>query len=59
MKNWKKLLHPVRMEIIQALVSGKQLTPSQLSECLPNIPHATLYRHINYLHDLGMITVQG
>ncbi|QGH33714.1 helix-turn-helix domain-containing protein [Gracilibacillus salitolerans] len=58
MKNWKKLLHPVRMEIIQALVGGKQLTPSQLSQYLPNIPHATLYRHINYLHDLGMITVK-
>lgn len=32
---WKKLLHPVRMEIIQTLAGGKELTASQLASLLP------------------------
>ncbi|WP_181397519.1 helix-turn-helix domain-containing protein [Gracilibacillus dipsosauri] len=55
---WKKLLHPVRMEIIQTLAGGKELTASQLASLLPNVPHATLYRHIKYLHDIGLIIVK-
>ncbi|SER19354.1 Helix-turn-helix domain-containing protein [Gracilibacillus ureilyticus] len=58
MKDWKKILHPVRLEIIQTLAGGKQLTSSQLSDYLPDIPHATLYRHIKYLHHIGMIIVK-
>ncbi|KAB8127479.1 helix-turn-helix domain-containing protein [Gracilibacillus oryzae] len=58
MKNWKKILHPVRFEIIQALAGGKYLTASQLAEYLPKTPHATLYRHIKYLYQAGMLVIQ-
>lgn len=50
------ILHPVRMRIIMTL-SGKQLTPQQLSSILDDVPQATLYRHINKLVEAGLIDV--
>lgn len=43
------LLHPVRMRIIQTLLSEPELTTAQLRERLPDIAIATLYRHISEL----------
>lgn len=47
------LLHPVRLQIVQALL-GEELTTHQLHERLPEVPIATLYRHVSHLvrHDL-------
>ncbi|MFC4388853.1 helix-turn-helix domain-containing protein [Gracilibacillus marinus] len=57
MKKWKQILHPVRMEIIQILAGGKKYTPAQIATYIPTIPKATLYRHIKFLHDNGIIVV--
>jgi DNA-binding transcriptional ArsR family regulator len=50
------LLHPVRLRIILATV-GRQVTAQQLAAELPDIPQATLYRHINMLADAGILSV--
>jgi DNA-binding transcriptional ArsR family regulator len=42
------ILHPVRMRILVAL-SGRQLSARQLGHALPDVAHATLYRHLNAL----------
>lgn len=51
------VLHPVRMRIIQTLLGGRRLTPLQLARRLSEVPQATLYRHINKLHDAGILQV--
>ncbi|WP_127533290.1 helix-turn-helix domain-containing protein [Paenibacillus kobensis] len=50
------ILNPIRMRIIQALLSGNRTT-LQLAERLPNVPQATLYRHLNTLLKAGLIHV--
>lgn len=51
------VLHPVRMQIVQALAAGHRLTTAQLAERLPNIPQASLYRHLNKLVEVGLIAI--
>jgi DNA-binding transcriptional ArsR family regulator len=51
------LLHPVRMRILQALFDTDPLTTGQLRERLPDIPPATMYRHIAVLVDAGVLQV--
>lgn len=48
------LLHPVRLRIVQSLLGEGALTTQQLHDRLPDIPIATLYRHVAHLvtHDL-------
>lgn len=50
------LLHPVRLRIIIA-TAGRQVTAQQLAAELPDIPQATLYRHINTLAAGGILSV--
>jgi DNA-binding transcriptional ArsR family regulator len=50
------LLHPVRLRIILA-TAGRQVTAQQLANELPDIPQATLYRHINTLAAGGILVV--
>jgi DNA-binding transcriptional ArsR family regulator len=50
------IFHPVRMRIITA-VSGQHLTTRQLLKSIPEIPQATLYRHISALIKGGVIEV--
>lgn len=50
------LLHPIRMRIILALV-GRQMTAYQLAAALPDVPQATLYRHIGKLAQGGVLRV--
>ncbi len=50
------VFHPVRMRIITA-VSGRQITPRQLQKAIPEIPQATLYRHIRALIKGGVLEV--
>lgn len=50
------LLHPVRLRIILA-VYGREVTPQQVAEELPDIPQATLYRNINTLAAAGILVV--
>ncbi|PRY46089.1 helix-turn-helix domain-containing protein [Umezawaea tangerina] len=53
------LLHPVRMRVLQALFDADPLTTAQLRERLPDIPPATMYRHIAVLTDAGVLEVVG
>lgn len=47
-------MHPVRFHIVQTLLGEGELTTNQLHERLPDVPIATLYRHVGHLvkHDL-------
>jgi DNA-binding transcriptional ArsR family regulator len=51
------IMHPIRLRIVQALLGDRQLTPQQLADLLPDVPQATLYRHINKLVDGGVLVV--
>ena len=51
------LLHPVRMRILQTLFDADPLTTAQLRERLPDIPPATMYRHIAVLAEAGVLEV--
>ncbi|GAA3222383.1 helix-turn-helix domain-containing protein [Dactylosporangium siamense] len=54
---WAELaLHPVRIRILRA-VAGTRLTTHDLVALLPDIPHATLYRHLATLVKSGLIEV--
>ncbi|BCB89485.1 helix-turn-helix domain-containing protein [Phytohabitans suffuscus] len=46
MADLELLMHPVRLRIIQALLDGRPSTTTQLRARLPDIPPATIYRHI-------------
>jgi DNA-binding transcriptional ArsR family regulator len=51
------LLHPHRLRIAQALLGKAGLTTADLRTALPEIPPATLYRHINALLAGGLLEV--
>lgn len=49
------ILHPVRMRLIEALGAGVPMAAAQLLERMPDVPPATLYRHLNALRQGGII----
>lgn len=51
------LLHPTRLRIVLALGSEPKMTTAKISERLPDVAHATLYRHVAILADGGMLEV--
>jgi DNA-binding transcriptional ArsR family regulator len=51
------LFHPVRMRIILTLAHGDTMTAQQLGLVLPDVPQATLYRHLNKLLHGGVLGV--
>jgi DNA-binding transcriptional ArsR family regulator len=51
------LLHPVRLRILEALLDGRPSTTSQLRERLPDVPPATMYRHVATLTEAGVLEV--
>ncbi|HYW23407.1 MAG TPA: helix-turn-helix domain-containing protein [Terriglobales bacterium] len=60
MKRADLILHPVRLRIIQAFASDlgtRRLTPQQVSAALPDLPQASLYRHIERLHRGGVLGI--
>ena len=52
------LLNPIRMKIIQTLLVGQRLTVQQMNERLPDVPPATMYRHLNKLLGAELITTE-
>jgi len=50
------VLHPQRMAILRVL-AGETLTTKQLADRLPDIPAATLYRHVALLQAAGIVRV--
>ena len=56
-ERWAELaLHPVRIRILRA-AAGARLTTHDLVELLPDIPQATLYRHVATLVKSGLLDV--
>ncbi|WP_273124769.1 helix-turn-helix domain-containing protein [Metabacillus sp. HB246100] len=53
----KVVLHPVRLKIVQSLIGIKELNVQQLSLKLPDVPQATLYRHLNKLLEAEIIKI--
>jgi hypothetical protein len=53
------LLHPVRLRIVQAFLGDRTLTTADLHEALPDVPVASLYRHVGLLADAGVLEVAG
>ncbi|WP_127486955.1 helix-turn-helix domain-containing protein [Paenibacillus ehimensis] len=51
------ILHPVRFRILGLLVGGRSMSALEMAEALPDIPQATLYRHLNKLYKSGVLTV--
>lgn len=51
------LLHPARLRIVQVLRDGEEFTTHQIRELLPDIPIATLYRHVATLVDAGVVEI--
>lgn len=50
------ILHPQRMRLIRALARGV-LTTRQLAVLVPDIPQASLYRHLSTLLEAGVVEV--
>jgi len=51
------LLHPVRLRILRTFLDGRPATTAQLRERLPDIPPATMYRHVAALATAGVLEV--
>jgi Helix-turn-helix domain len=51
------LLHPVRLRIVQAFLGDRALTTSQLRSELPDVPPASLYRHVARLVDASVLAI--
>lgn len=51
------LLHPVRLRVIQAFLGDRALTTAQLRSELPDVPPASLYRHVAVLAKAGVLSV--
>lgn len=51
------LLHPVRLRIVEAFLGDRALTTTELRAELPDVPPATLYRHVARLVDAGVLQV--
>jgi len=50
------VMHPVRLRIIQQL-GGRDRTTTELRRALPDVPQATLYRHVAALVDAGVVAI--
>ena len=53
------LLHPVRLRIVQAFLGDRTLTTADLRGELPDVPTASLYRHVGVLAEAGVLAVVG
>ncbi len=51
------ILHPVRMRILMVLAGGAPRTVAELATDLPDVPPATLYRHLGALRRGGILAV--
>lgn len=51
------LLHPVRLRILRAFLGDRALTTTELRTELPDVPPASLYRHVARLADGGVLSV--
>ncbi|CCH32850.1 helix-turn-helix domain-containing protein [Actinosynnema sp. NPDC047251] len=52
------MLHPIRLRIVNSVFDGRPFTTSQLRDRLPDVPKATMYRHVGLLVEHGLIEVE-
>ncbi|KGM01636.1 helix-turn-helix domain-containing protein [Cellulomonas cellasea] len=52
------VMHPVRLRIIQ-IVGTRRATTTELRTALPDVPQATLYRHVAALVEADVLAVVG
>ena len=50
------LLHPVRLRIVLAM-AGDEVTTSDIAKRLPDVPQATMYRHVARLAHAGILEI--
>jgi DNA-binding transcriptional ArsR family regulator len=55
-ERWELALHPVRIRILRTVAGGRRTT-HDLVELLPDVPQATLYRHLATLVEAGHLEV--
>ncbi|MHC1749337.1 MAG: helix-turn-helix domain-containing protein [Cellulosilyticaceae bacterium] len=53
------ILNPVRMRIIQYMLTNKVSTALEMGKVLNDIPQTSLYRHIKKLADSGILEVES
>lgn len=53
------MLHPIRLRIVNSVYDGLPFTTAKLRERLPDIPKATMYRHVGLLVEHGLIEVES
>ena len=53
------VMNPVRQRIFQYFLLHETGTVKELKKALPDVPSASLYRHIKILADHGILTVVG
>jgi hypothetical protein len=51
------VLHPVRSRLVRAFVGSERRTATELSQLLPDVPQASLYRHLNALVDGNVLRI--
>jgi DNA-binding transcriptional ArsR family regulator len=51
------LAHPVRLRIVHALRGDREMTTGELCARLPDVSKATMYRHVDLLHDGEVLEV--
>ena len=51
------VLHPVRLRIVQQFLGERRLTTRELQTALPDVPVASLYRHVRLLADHEVLDV--
>jgi hypothetical protein len=51
------LLHPVRLRIVKAFLGDRALTTRQLAAELPDVPAASVYRHVGRLAEAEVLHV--
>ncbi|MFD7713540.1 helix-turn-helix domain-containing protein [Streptomyces sp. NPDC059786] len=51
------LLHPVRLRILRTLLGAGELTTAQLRDRMPDVPAASMYRHVAALAQADIIEV--
>jgi hypothetical protein len=55
----KLLLHPIRLRILEAFLGDRKLTTADLRAELDDISAASLYRHVAFLVEGGVLDVVG
>lgn len=51
------MMNPIRLRIVQAFTSNKEMTANEICRIINDVPRTTLYRHINILIEANVLTI--